>query len=221
MIEIRGYAVPFDRTRHIASAGHVEVFDHDAFADMIGRSVPLVWDSHDDGAPELGTATLFADDYGLAFFAAVDMERHRGRIAAMTRKQGPADQCSIGGLRILSDRSDVVRGIACQRITKASIDHIAIVDDAAYGKATAAWPTHDSLDHAPWRIQELAARWDKAHALYQLESRRAWLVATADSIAARVEGPGGELSDKQLKLVKSTAALVAAVDKQIAELRAA
>jgi hypothetical protein len=193
-VQIRGYAIPFERTRFIATEGVVEVIDPHAFDDMLSRPlvVPVLWDSHGADAPIFANAaTMFADDYGLGFAAMVDLRSQEGRLSpnwsrlrSMTSRNDPCDQCSVN-LRIEKIERGRYGDDKLQRVVRASIDHIAITRNAAYGTMTGAWPTHVSISDAPWRIQGMAARWNGGRAAPKPRAKSA--VSPPAALAAYME----------------------------------
>ena len=123
-----------------------------------------------------GTAGIFADAYGLGFWAEVAVPANWGRLQAMTTRKEPTDQCSVGGLRIDESRADHYLGGRRTTVTAARIDHICITSRAAYGATTGVWPADHDLSQAPWRIQQMSRHWGVGRrnipAAAQAENRR-------------------------------------------------
>lgn len=183
-IVLKGYAVPFAQSTLLAGAGTYERFAPTAFDHLLHRASPVSirWDSHDDAAPVLartsdGSARLFADAFGLGFEARIDTRANWGKVRAITQRDNPFDRCSIGGLIIISSDRDTHLGTRRETITRAHINHIAIVDYSAAYKDTAVWPADHDLEMAPWRIQQMAARWSSGNADWERRSR---LIASAE-----------------------------------------
>lgn len=222
-ITIRGYAAPFNRPMHVAGRG-VEVIDRGAFDHMLNKrgKIRVTWDSHADDAEVLAhDAELFVDGYGLAFSCQVDMRsagngrRNWSIIRAITTCNNPADQCSVGGLAIAAERSDVVDGMPCTRVVQASIDHITICRDAAYGRFTACWPTHLPIEDAPWRVQELAAQWQAGKAAAGLEAKRRRLLTEAEHLIRSADRTDRDMSDGELAAFNAKLAAVRALDLEL------
>ncbi len=230
-VAIRGYAIPFNRTIYIEEVG-VELIDRNAFRDMLRarRRYPVAirWFDHDVDAYQIaGSAQLFDDGHGLGFSCTVDMRApyHGGRssnwavIASMTRSVNPVDQCSVGDFMIDEAVSDTVGGIACRRVLKATISHITITDHAAYRQYTGVWPSHCDLDRAPYRIQEMSARWEIGKQLHALRSKRDGLISAAETIVnGKGLGPGGDLSPDQMTAFWAKVAAVKQVDQELGRL---
>ncbi|WP_068021050.1 HK97 family phage prohead protease [Rhodoplanes sp. Z2-YC6860] len=170
-IELRGYAIPFNTTIFIN--GNYERVLPGAFDAMLGddialasRNIDVRVFSHDENAERIGdtkssTLSLFSDSVGLGFSVTVDASASPwGYISAMTRRSCPSDQCSVN-LVIEASRKSTHLGEPLISVTKASVEHIAIVSSAAYGKATGVWPVH-CIDHpaAPSRLQKMASQWE-------------------------------------------------------------
>jgi hypothetical protein len=62
-------------------------------------------------------------------------------------------------MEVIEESVEEHLGSPLRRIQRATIDHVAIGMWAAAFMGTAVWPTHCSLDDAPDRISDLAARW--------------------------------------------------------------
>jgi len=182
--------------------GKLEQFAPGAFAEMLARptKIDLRWGSHDDHAPRLantigGGLEFFADDYGLGFSATLSLKGATNyyRLSAMVQRKNPTSFCSIGGLMIKASRQEKVLIGTAEVVTSATIDHVTICNGAAYHR-TAVWPAHLPLDDAPWRIQELAARWAEGHAAWKRNSAaRRRPRAVQSSIEARLEGMRAEI----------------------------
>lgn len=229
-ITVRGVAVPFNVARFDGS--RVEAFDPSAFDEMLARNitVPLLWDSHDEGAGTMRLAheaRLFASPVGLMFSAIVDTRQAAGGsfrwalLAAMTRRREPADECSIGDLTIVSERRETIDGNRCSLVTKASIGHVAICrrGTTVYGATTGAWPCHLPLDTAPLRIQELAAKWETGKAAATLQAKRRQLLADADRIIRTSDRADRDLTAEEFATVSAKFAAVKALDRDLARVR--
>lgn len=220
LVEIRGLAAPFGRPTYIAGRG-VEVLDPRVFDGMLagGKRVPVLWDSHDEGAGTIRlaeAATLFAGPAGLMFSARLDLSRNWGLLAAIVRRRDPVDQVSVGGLDIEDQRAERIGGAAAFRVLKASIGHVTICKDAAYRTATGVWRADVALDEAPWRIREMSALWEAGRAVAKLQDQRRRLCADAERLAnARSDGAGGDLSANQLAAVRAKVNAVRAIDSKI------
>lgn len=232
---IRGYAIPFDRTMHIAGEG-VEAVDRKAFDAMLAQTnlrVSIRWLSHDAGSQQVASnVRLFADDYGVGFSATIDVRSTRGRLspnwavlASMTRAANPTDQCSVGALEIAETTRDTICGIGCNRIVKAKFGHITICANAVYRDFTAVWRADVDLSAAPWRIQQMAARWDAGNAIAkevsELKAKASHLIAQASNIVhGRGEDAGGDLSLAQVAAFNAKARAVESIHRQIAAVKA-
>jgi phage head maturation protease len=208
-VTLRGYALPWNESV-LLSSGTYERFAPRAFDHLLHRVSPVSirWRSHDANAPMLArtsdrSARLFADDYGLGFEARIDMREHWDKLRAITQRNGPFDRCSIGGLAVIASDRDRYLKSPRETITHAHINHIAIVDYSAAYKATAVWPAERDLEHAPWRIQQMAARWSAGRAQWQrYATARANLVSAAERIVkGKGDGVNGDLSAAQLAKV--------------------
>jgi phage head maturation protease len=207
-IVLRGYALPFAQSTLLAGSCTYERFAATAFDRLLNRASPVAirWGSHNEDAPVLartsdGTAGLFADEFGLGFWARVDVDRHWPKVREITQRVNPVDRCSVGGLVIVASDQDRCLGAPRETVSQAHIDHIAIVDYSAAYKSTGVWPASHDLEMAPLRVQEMAARWSHGHAQWQ---RRANLIARAERIAnGPGEGADGDLSTAQLARVQA------------------
>lgn len=230
-ITIRGYAIAFDRPVHVADEGH-EVVDRKAFDAMLSpknRRVPVRWLDHDDTAQQVASDVhLFADDYGLGFSATLDVRSKAGRLnanwgvlSAMTRAAKPLDQCSVGEFEIAESATENVQGMSCRRIVEAKIGHITICDNAAYGRLTAVWRADVDLSAAPWRIQQMAARWEFGNELAGMEAKKRRVVAQADAILrAPGEGLAGDLSAAQAAAIDAKIRDAQVIQRQIVAFKA-
>lgn len=183
--ELRGYAVPFNRIACVGDDGHLERFERTAFSAMLDHqhpSVSLRFQGHDAESPTLAPrVALFADSYGLGFSAHVVLQDrqwspspHWARVKSIISRRDPADQCSVGGLRILASRKDRSKTGVVDVVLKATIDHISITPRAAYGTGTGCWPAHlVDDDAAPWRLREMAAQWDVGFRNFSADQVRA------------------------------------------------
>jgi len=229
-ITIRGYAIAFDRMVNIAGLG-LEIVDREALDAMLSpknRRVPVRWIEHDDDAQQIASDVhLFADDYGLGFSAMLDVRSKAGRLSAnwsvlsaMTRAARPLDQCSVGEFAIAESEADNIQGMACRRVVKATIGHITICDNAAYGPHTAVWRTDVDLSAAPWRIQQMATRWELGRQTSELETKARRAFKSAEAIVrGRGDAAGGDLSSAQVTAFEAHARDVAAYRRQIAGLK--
>lgn len=230
-ITIRGYAIAFDRPVHVAGEG-LEVVDREAFDVMLSpknRRVPVRWRDHDDTAQQVASDVhLFADDYGLGFSATLDVRSKAGRLnanwgvlSAMTRAARPLDQCSVGEFVIAESAAEDIQGMSCRRIVKAKIGHITICDNAAYGRLTAVWRADVDLSAAPWRIQQMAARWEFGNELAGMQAKKRRALAQAEAIVrADGEGPAGDLSTAQAAAVDAKIRDAEIIHRQIEAFRA-
>lgn len=231
-ITVKGVAVPFNVARFDGS--RVEAFDPSTFDEMLARNitVPLLWDSHDEGAGTMRLAheaRLFASADGLMFSATIDMRQSAGGsfrwalLAAMTRRREPVDECSIGDLTITSERREMIDGNPCSLVTKASIGHVAICKSGStvYGATTGAWPCHLPLDTAPLRIQELAAKWEAGKTAAGMHAKRSRLLADAERIVCASDRADRDLTVKEFATVSAKLASVKALDRDLATMRRA
>ncbi|MBX3580029.1 MAG: hypothetical protein KF723_22725 [Rhizobiaceae bacterium] len=229
-ITVRGVAVPFNVARFDGS--RVEAFDPGAFDDMLARNVtvPLFWDSHDDGPGTMrlaNEARLFASADGLMFSATVDTRQAAGGsfrwalLAAMTRRREPVDECSIGDLTITSERRETIDGNRCSLVTKASIGHVAVCrrGTTVYGTSTGAWPCHLPLNTAPLRIRELSAKWEAGKAAVVLEAKRSNLLADVDRLIRISDRADRDLNDAEFASINAKLAAVRAIDSDLAVIR--
>jgi len=170
---LRGYALTYGQTAHIGG-GALEQFAPGAFTQMLERprKIELRWDTHTDSAPKLastsrGSLSFFEDEYGLGFLAKLNMGDHANwsRLQSILQKTKPHSLVSVGGLVIKNSRRELLQLGMTEVITSATIDHITICNDGAY-RGTAVWPTHLPLDDAPWKIQQLDARWTVGRAAW-------------------------------------------------------
>jgi HK97 family phage prohead protease len=208
---LRGYAVPYGQTAHIGG-GELEQFAPGAFAQMLERrkTIDLRWDTHADDAPRLASLTsnslsFFEDDYGLGFLAKLSMRDHWNwsRLRMMVQKHKPMSLVSVGGL-VKNSRREVLQLGTTEVVTSATIDHITICNNGAY-RGTSVWPTHIPLDEAPWKIQQLDARWISGRAAWDRKfAARRKMEASLRPIGRTVSGhlvmlaPDGCLFEKRL-----------------------
>lgn len=218
-VELRGYAAPFNRPRFVAADNIVESIAPAAFDGMLDdvAPIPVLWDSHNDGAPVLSRSVkLHTDGYGLGFSALVDVRNrhgclspHWGRLRAMMQRRAPMDQCSVS---LVIERSHIESGV--RHVTAAKITHVTICSNAVYGAFTGAWLAH-CIDEAeaPWRLQVMNAEWQAGRELFSLTERRRKLINEATAIA---NGPGqgvnGDLSAEQLAQVRTLCAASGVID---------
>jgi HK97 family phage prohead protease len=168
IVEIRGYAVPFNQATFIGS--RIEKFEAGAFTSMLAKrsKVRVLWADHEDNAPVLDeSAYLFQDDWGLGFRASVDTQRHPSVIPSMLSQSGSVNRASVGEFAIERSRNERWGTDALSVVSAASIGHISIVAKAAY-QQTAVWPTCCSLRMAPQRISDAAARWSRGYGIHAL-----------------------------------------------------
>jgi hypothetical protein len=227
-ISIAGYGVPFGKTVLWGDDWiKIEPTAFDAMLASAPPSVPLLWGSHDDEAPPVArSGTLFVDQYGLGFAATLDMRNTGGRISSnwgllrqMTQRVAPLDQCSLNMI-IDDERRVPYPGGVCRHVTRASFDHIAIVQKGAWGTGTGVWPTDRPIEDAPWHIRQMAARWECGREEFQLRAKRQRLLAASESIAkGKGHGIGGDLSDGQVATINSNIAQMKAVDHTLSRLR--
>ncbi len=162
------------KNRVALADGTVEAIGRNAFAAMLASgtaSLPVRWQSHERGAEIIGrTSQLFADSYGLGFEVVVDMgsrdhrpSPHWSKVRAMMAKRSPSDSSVNRWIRNSGARAAKLNGIDCDRVTKATIDHVTITATAAYRHLTGAWIAECDLSAAPWRLQVMAAQWDAGH----------------------------------------------------------
>lgn len=162
---VRGYAVRFGRN-YLLRNGTYERFTDTAFDVALSHrcSVPVRWQSHDDHAPVLGMARLFADITGLAFECEVDApcgSSNLARVRDMLRRKQPYDQVSIGDVIFAGHRDDVYLDCPRCTVTHCIIGHLTICNDAAYGESTGAWLVEALDDAAPSRLRALASSWGR------------------------------------------------------------
>jgi hypothetical protein len=168
-VQIRGYAAPYNRT--IMYGENWQRIAPGAFTAMLRQlpDIKLQWGSHEPDAECLasvksGGVEFFEDDFGLGFSFVLNLMKHRGQVAAITRRDRPADQCSVNMIVTNATDETIFGSGHCNVIRAATIDHVAVgLTNAAY-RDTGVWPTHCALDEAPWRIRELAARWREGRA---------------------------------------------------------
>ncbi len=161
---LRGLAVPFGQSRPYGQE-YLQVAPL-AFHEWLREPdchCGLLWDGHKSDDVIATTADrslrLFADGRGLWFTAIIgNVFDNLWRRAAICRRKEPLDQASANFI-VREEKADRYLGGKRQTITRAGVDHIAIVSLAAFGKLTGIWP-NVPLDLAPPRIRDLAAEFD-------------------------------------------------------------
>ena len=73
-----------------------------------------------------------------------------------------------------------------RRVTRASIDHVALVTEGAYA-ATAVWPVLDSIYDLPPHIRALDEEWRTGRLLADIEARERRTASAAHRPSARIE----------------------------------
>jgi phage head maturation protease len=188
-ITIEGYALPYNSIAQVEVDGALEQFSPSALDGMFPLQGPvdLLWADHSPSAARLassarGTLSLFSDDYGIGFSAALDaLDRdNQWRLREICKRQNPFAYASVGGLVIKASRWEKYRSANLKVITSAIFSHITITDEPAY-TATAVWRADVSLDAAPWRIRDLASQWDVG--------RAQWREPQSAAVAARCSAP--------------------------------
>lgn len=157
---IAGYAAPFNSPAIVE--GVEETIAPGAF--MIGRRCEVrLWEH--DGAPVASSygdgLRLWQDDYGLAFLARIN-SRYLVHTAHAVRREN--FQCSVqftaaAGRAGFDATVDVVDGVIRRRVTRASIEHIALAHGAIYGAGTGAWIAGEPTEDYDPSIRALARRW--------------------------------------------------------------
>src|SRR5262245_22029809 len=145
-ITINGYAVVFGEA--VPYEDRYILVERHAFRDIAQRcNVEVRWGSHEGPViAHMTGADFFADNFGLAFSAHLDMDQ-RGNwshLQQMVRERSPISRCSLGML-VHEDRTEkIYSDRTLQRISRAHFDHVALVERGAFA-ATAVWPMHGSL----------------------------------------------------------------------------
>jgi hypothetical protein len=189
---LHGYVVPFGRRGMLGGPDRWTIFAPGAFEKFArcGGSFDVRYGSHAVDALRFadstnGTAGVFIDDYGLAFWAWVDARdwRINYTMRAITRADRPANQCSGNFLIRKKMTASHYAGLPVDIITDAEIDHIAVVEHGVYGRGTGVWVA-DWVDQAAWQIRDLAAQW--ADGAQRWKEHR-----TAKAARDRLTKPGG------------------------------
>src|SRR4051812_31603612 len=150
---VRGYAAPFLQVQK--AHGRHEFFDPQAFDQMLTASeeqqpVFLNFGDHDE-PPICSGVTLFTDDYGLGFTAAIPAESWRAI------KPYIVGNCQYASVNVTDEKSQPDRdsdGGYCRRIISATIDHITLCANPVY-IGTGVWP-RDVVGAMPPRLARLA-----------------------------------------------------------------
>jgi phage head maturation protease len=165
---IRGYAITFEQLAAVPEdeGGGLEVVTRGAFKNMLraGTPVRLQFRTH-DRAPAIastsdGALALFEDDYGLGFSATL-ARPDWGMVRSIVQGKSALASVHFTDRRF---RASSFKGEAVQRVERAEISHIAIVDRAVY-RATCVWRGDVPLDEAPLRVRDLANRWERGRLL--------------------------------------------------------
>jgi phage head maturation protease len=154
-VTLRGYAVAFNLCGWVGS--DAEIMDWHAFdVQLAGRSpqVYLNFNSHDD-LPLSKGVSIFSDRYGLGFEAKVDLREWTRLCRPMAAFH---NKCSINMTCRLAKPERLSDGTAAERVTRATIDHICVVDSPCH-PATAIWAMIDG--EPPPRFRELNQQWRK------------------------------------------------------------
>jgi hypothetical protein len=128
----------------------------------------------------------------LAFWADIGFRQNLGKLSEMTKRANPCDRASVN-MEIIDESIEEHLGSPLRRIKRATIDHVAIGISAATFMGTGVWPTHCSLDDAPDRIRDSAARWDAGWRATEARRRAAQALRTPKANTG-LRGPQGEMS---------------------------
>lgn len=158
---IRGYAAPFDEPAMV-EGGVIETIQAGAF-DLAAQTFRVLFASHDEAEAVViarqcdAGALLFQDDYGLGFQCT--MRASDFDVSTLRAIRREAMGCSVR-FTDWSFTETVVAGVTHRTVTKARIDHIALLGRPAYD-GTDCWVADDDERDLPPRHRVAASRWTK------------------------------------------------------------
>jgi len=200
MTLVQGYVVPWRQESRSVLDGEPTSFAPGAFDDFLSNEhdVYLCHDSHDAPAIARGVK-LWRDDYGLAFEASLSEKAWVG-----IRRSMCGSHTRVSGLFHFDETERVEhRDYVETRVTKASLEHVAIVSRAAF-QNTGAWSPEINGEMPP-RLQTLRDRW--------LAGRRSDLARQSNVAAFSARSLGGQTIEMPInpKIVNALVAQMSAV----------
>jgi Caudovirus prohead serine protease len=213
IVRICGYAAVYEK---VALYGdEYMVIARGAFAEMLRSNLPFIdvrWGGHGDDMEVIADTTsrnvgFFEDSVGLAFWADIGFGQNSSKLSELTKRVNPCDRASVN-MEVIEESTEEHLGSRLRRIQRATIGHVAIGISAAAFMGTGVWPTHCSLDDAPDRIRDLAARWEAGWQAHEARRRapQALRAPKANNTGSPLRGPRGEMSPGDASRLRSVLA---------------
>jgi hypothetical protein len=190
------------------------VIARSAFTEMLRSKLPFIdvrWGGHGDDAEVIADTTarnvgFFEDSVGLAFWADIGFPQNLSKLSELTKRVNPCDRASVN-MEVIEESIEEHLGSRLRRIQRATIDHVAVGISAAAFMGTGVWATHCSLDDAPDRVRDLAARWDAGWRAMEARRRATQALRTPKAnTGSPLRGPRGEMSPADASRLRSVLA---------------